>query len=261
MCNVVLAGFSDVETTFFKAILQEHFYNAELFGTFATIEPVEAFAEEQKIELLLLRLHPESRAQTFRTKAKILAKHPGMKVILFDEAEDLDAVLTGLRCGAIDYLYAPYEEEMCKQAIHRAILSLNEISLISEEVPESSHNKKAIVNQLLLYIKTHYQEPIQLQSLAQHVHLNEYYISKLFKETLGLSFSKYLRKFRIERAKVALTQTKQSVREVSEGIGIFDSAYFSRIFKEETGMTPMKYREDFAGNRTVSDLTVALMES
>ncbi|HAP6869770.1 TPA: helix-turn-helix transcriptional regulator, partial [Enterococcus faecium] len=62
-------------------------------------------------------------------------------------------------------------------------------------------------------------------------------------EKFGINFSKYLKKVRISKAKLFLTETRLTLTEICEKVGYTELGYFSRVFKEETGMTPSQYRK------------------
>lgn len=64
-----------------------------------------------------------------------------------------------------------------------------------------------------------------------------------FKEETGLSVTDYIKFAKIERAKVLLKSTNQTVRDYCCCHFFSTRNYFSRIFQEVTGQTPMEYRE------------------
>ena len=101
----------------------------------------------------------------------------------------------------------------------------------------SGHLYKAIQ-----YINEHYFEDIDLTKLAQHVFVSTYYLSHLFRREMGVTFSDYLIKVRVGRAKELLMEGR-SVEEVCERVGYNDSNYFIKIFKKYVGVTPSKYRK------------------
>ena len=72
--------------------------------------------------------------------------------------------------------------------------------------------------------------------------MNRSYISHLFAEKKGISFSAFLRMIRICHAKEFLTDARWSVTDVALMSGYNDTSQFIRIFRQETGMTPKKYR-------------------
>ncbi len=94
----------------------------------------------------------------------------------------------------------------------------------------------------LRYIRQHYAEDLDLQTLAQNVFVSTYYISHLFRSEMGTTFSDYLTKVRLEEAKKHLAQGL-SVEKTAELVGYSDGNYFIKIFKKYVGVTPAKYRK------------------
>lgn len=74
--------------------------------------------------------------------------------------------------------------------------------------------------------------------------MNPAYLSHLFKEKTGESYSAYLKKIRIQKAKKLLEQNNCSITEVGVMTGYNDTSQFIRVFKQEIGMTPKKYRDE-----------------
>ena len=95
--------------------------------------------------------------------------------------------------------------------------------------------------ELLSYIEAHYNEDIGLNELADMVKMNTAYLSVLFKNEVGMSYVKYLTKFRVDQAKKLLREGYK-VYEVSEMVGYNNYRYFSDIFKKYTGQTPNTYK-------------------
>ncbi|PWM48193.1 MAG: hypothetical protein DBX39_06455 [Bacillota bacterium] len=101
----------------------------------------------------------------------------------------------------------------------------------------SEHLYKAIQ-----YINAHYFEDLNLDILAQNVFVSSYYLSHLFRREMGVTFSDYLTKVRVSRAKELLMEGR-SVEDVSGCVGYRDGNYFIKIFKKYVGVTPSKYRK------------------
>lgn len=111
----------------------------------------------------------------------------------------------------------------------------------AEAKPAQSGNE--IVARMTAYVMEHYSMDITVRELAESVFfMNQNYISHLFAEKKGISFSAFLRQVRIEHAKELLKEEKWSVTEVAAMVGYNDTSQFIRIFRQETGMTPKKYR-------------------
>lgn len=94
------------------------------------------------------------------------------------------------------------------------------------------------------YIQMHLDEKIRARDLAELAGYTEYYITHKFKEETGLSVNDYVKRARIERAKILLQSTDLSIQELSEQLCFGSRNYFSRVFSEIAGCTPMEFREN-----------------
>ncbi|WP_299090537.1 response regulator [uncultured Metabacillus sp.] len=103
-------------------------------------------------------------------------------------------------------------------------------------------NKHKAVEKAREYIEKNYDQDITLQEVAELVGMNPNYFSVLFKEEMGLTYIKYLTKYRMEQAKIML-KAGQKISEVSEKVGYLTYRHFSEVFKKYTGMTPGQFKE------------------
>lgn len=94
------------------------------------------------------------------------------------------------------------------------------------------------------YIQTHYEEPITLESLAQHLGLNKSYLCTIFKKATKDSFCNYTNKVRVEESKKLLKNTNNSILDIALAVGFSSASYFNTIFKKLEGKTPLEYRKN-----------------
>lgn len=99
------------------------------------------------------------------------------------------------------------------------------------------------VEESIRYIHRYYAEEISQTSIADAIGISPSYLSKQFKEDLGIGFADFLCNYRLEKAKALLAQTEKSNKEIAGLVGFSDDAYFSRVFKKDTGITPKEYRK------------------
>lgn len=99
------------------------------------------------------------------------------------------------------------------------------------------------VSSALNYINSHYMEDISQVSVADEIGISSVYLSKLFKESLSIGFSEYLRSLRLEKAKSLLQQGNTPIKEIIKDCGFNDYAYFFKAFKKQEGITPKEYIE------------------
>lgn len=101
---------------------------------------------------------------------------------------------------------------------------------------------KPVLSKAMDYIEKHFTEAITLQDVAEHAFASPFYISRLFKKELGVSFVDYLGKLRVDNARRLLCETNLRILEVSERVGIQDAHYFAKLFKKHAGMSPTEFR-------------------
>jgi two-component system response regulator YesN len=92
------------------------------------------------------------------------------------------------------------------------------------------------------YLEGHFPEEVSLTALAEHLHISPFYLSHIFRQSVGITFSEYLARVRIEEAKRLLRSTDLPVGEVAARAGYREPNYFGRVFKRVTGHTPIAWR-------------------
>ncbi|AIQ48836.1 AraC family transcriptional regulator [Paenibacillus sp. FSL R7-0273] len=88
------------------------------------------------------------------------------------------------------------------------------------------------------YIHKHYAEDITLETLASQLFISKNYLNQLFKKVTGETFTNYVIRVRIEKAKALLQSGNHLIYEVSEMVGYQNVPYFSTLFKKYCGVSP-----------------------
>lgn len=101
---------------------------------------------------------------------------------------------------------------------------------------------KFMIEQAMIYLQQNYMRDISLDSCADHLGTNPFFLSKSFKQVTGRNFIDYLTELRMEKAKELLRDTGLRICDVAQQVG-YQHSYFNRIFKKLEGMTPTRYRE------------------
>lgn len=124
--------------------------------------------------------------------------------------------------------------------IHEAL----ETSITDAIVSASNYTltNNTIVKKVEKYILNHYRDDINLTIIAEHVHMNGSYLSRLYKKETGININEKISYIRIEKAKELLSSTDLKVYEVAEQVGIKNPTYFSILFKKCTGLYPNNYK-------------------
>lgn len=91
------------------------------------------------------------------------------------------------------------------------------------------------------FIAQNYCGHVTLAEIADSVHVNRSYLSRIYKERTGKNVFDVINARRVEKAKELLQTTNMRVYEVALFVGFEDAAYFSRFFKRYTGVSPKKF--------------------
>lgn len=110
-------------------------------------------------------------------------------------------------------------------------------------VRSAEETKPNIITQIQRYIDTHYFEPLSLTTLSKQFYLSPSYLSALFSQSIGITFSDYLERIRMEQSAVLLRTTGRTISEIADAVGYKSSRYFCRLFKTYYACTPTEYRQ------------------
>lgn len=135
-------------------------------------------------------------------------------------------------------LLASYVEEKIKLHEFRRVKEDESFypSLLDIEPTLSEPIRKA-----MNIIRKRISRKITLEQVASSVGYSPSQFSRKFKRETGMTFSKCLRRLRIELAQYLLKDLNKGICEVAYEVGYSDVPSFLRAFKEETGMTPRRW--------------------
>ncbi|WP_456276005.1 response regulator [Bacillus sp. AK128] len=123
-----------------------------------------------------------------------------------------------------------------------------ETNQLIEKIQESYENHSAelevgSIQRIKKYIIEHAHEDISLETIGEMVGLSPIYISKIFKEQLGINYINFLTECRIEKAKKLMRDPEKSLKEITFEVGYHDPNYFSKVFKKMCNSSPTEYRK------------------
>lgn len=119
----------------------------------------------------------------------------------------------------------------------------NHLSLVANQmVLQHSHTEPAIIRRAKDFIQEHYTEKLTLEQVAKRVNASTFYFCKIFKKVVGLNFTEYVSRVRIEKAKTLLLNRQLRISEIAFEVGFESLTHFNRIFKKILGVSPTEYR-------------------
>lgn len=140
-----------------------------------------------------------------------------------------------------------YDMNVLNQAVsfqELSILASNLIESIARAIASSNYSGSSQIIKLAIQdINENYRNKISLKTVADHLHTNPSYLSTLFKQEMGMTFTDYLNQVRINRSCELLANTNLSLVDVSFQAGFDGQSYFTKVFRKIKGATPKDYRK------------------
>lgn len=151
--------------------------------------------------------------------------------------------------GIIDYQQLEQQKllEAMMDSQNYSELQAELAGLIKKINPIKLNGDSADISPIIMRMKSmiheFYNTGITLDEIADRLNITPEYLGAMFHKEMGVNFSAYIKKCRINKAKELLLGTQLKLYEISEKIGYSDAKYFSRVFKECTGQHPADYRK------------------
>ena len=109
---------------------------------------------------------------------------------------------------------------------------------------ETYFKKIRLANDLMFYIYTHIETDINMDELAKSMHIDKFYLHKIFKEIFGRNIYESIKSIRLQKASnLLLTNTHTNISQIANACGYSSQTSFIRAFKERFGMTPNVWRK------------------
>ena len=106
---------------------------------------------------------------------------------------------------------------------------------------QTGHREVELVKQ---YIYRNFGSELGIDMLADMVYLAPSYLSTVFKKETGQNLSKFIKSYRMERAKDMLENSMAKIVDIGATCGYQNVSYFCSSFREFYGVSPQKFREN-----------------
>lgn len=95
----------------------------------------------------------------------------------------------------------------------------------------------------LNYVQEHFTQKIRQEDIALQLHISVRYLSKIFKNYMGVTLSNYINIYRINRSIELMQNTSLTLTEIALQVGFKDSQHYSKVFMNVVNATPSHYRK------------------
>jgi len=166
----------------------------------------------------------------------------------------VESMLSKLLNTALKYSI-PQNSENVFYAMEDAVLnSLSIGELMSDiwallarllQIPEMKPQKidtPYFFEEIKKYLENNISNPVSLQTLCGAFGISQTYASRLFRKYADTTFTDFLTRLRVEKAKEYLSvEPKIPIKDIAQMVGFQDQFYFSKVFRSVTGVPPSEY--------------------
>ena len=126
------------------------------------------------------------------------------------------------------------------------IYLINLSDIIFDEQNQNIDGKATLaITKIQKHILDNLRDDPSLNDLAELVHFNPSYLSRLYKQMTGITLQSYIDDVKISKAKDYLRDDKKKINEISSDLGFISAHYFSKFFKRHMNVSPQQYRDSF----------------
>lgn len=116
------------------------------------------------------------------------------------------------------------------------------LEALTVSISGTGRNMSSIVREVKNYIEAHILQDFSREDIANALHFNPDYLSRVFKKETGVILSDYIITRRMTMARKLLEETNDRVADIAHQLGYNHFSHFARQFRNITGQSPQEYR-------------------
>jgi YesN/AraC family two-component response regulator len=244
MFKLLIAEDEPLERMALRKIVNREFYNIDVIEDAKNGSEAIEKTKTYRPDIILMDIRmPETNG--IEAQKKIIQFHPNVKSIILTAYSDFNYAQEAIKYGVADYLLKPAKPEDIKRAINKVIELIQMNPSLNGHAHQENIEKcdQPILQNAIRFIEKNFTKELKLKEIADLIHLNPQYFSRFFKKETGLTFTEYITKLRIGKAKRLLTDTDMPIYRVASEVGFSDAAYFSKVFLKYEHQSPFSYKK------------------
>ncbi|HNW44353.1 MAG TPA: response regulator [Elusimicrobiales bacterium] len=215
----------------FKLWFEEY----DITGAASAGEALALLARPNEFDLVILDVQmPGMDGLAALDKIKELA--PEKRVIIMTAFSTKDVAIHALTGKADNYVEKPFDLKTMRAAIEKELLAKT-----GAENP-GDMDVAGKIEHVRRFLEGNCFKKVTLKDAAAVVFLTPKYLSRLFRQQAGMSFSRYKLSVKMDQAKRMLRTTGRTIKQVSAKLGYANAESFIRQFEKLVRTTPSSYR-------------------
>ncbi|MFC7258529.1 GlxA family transcriptional regulator [Streptomyces lutosisoli] len=197
------------------------------------------------------------RATThWSTARQLAADHPSVEVdadpiFIRDGRVWTGAGITACLDLTLALVVEDFGEAVALRVARQLVMYLKRPSGQSQfSVPIEPVSTTRRMDDLRHHIARHLADRLTVADLAQHAHVSERQLTRIFKTELGMTPAGYIESARVEAARNRLESTDDTLERVASVCGFNTIDTLIRAFRRKLNTTPTEYRSRFRHSRT-----------
>ena len=156
---------------------------------------------------------------------------------------DFEFARQGMALEVADYLIKPVTQEDALRVLEHVErrLSGKKTKMKGSRLRSRYPDAHPTILKSLDILESSYAGKINQRDLAAELGVSPEYFSYLFSRNIGMTFSEFLRRLRVEKARELYASGECPKQEVPYAVGFSDAKYFAQVFKAVTGESPAEY--------------------
>lgn len=234
-----------------KGILEQEGYNV-IINIVTVPDAIKAIEEHDPI-LILLDINLNQDIDGISLGNYLLKKDtiPFIYITSFSDNTTIDRVKDTRPHGIIIKPFKPLDIKTTVSVVlnnykHKKIDVLRNQEISTDDAP-------FILKEVVKYIDSNISNRIDINELTQMTRWSSQHFIRVFTQFMGDTPYQYILKKKMEKAKVLISETDISMKDIAFELGFQSYGNFCKLFKRETDKNPNEYRKFNCINRYINN--------
>ena len=231
----------------------------QVFQAFSVAQAKKIF-QEHPVDILLCDIEMPTE-NGFDLLNWIHSEGYEVECIFLTAHADFTYAKEAIRMESFDYILKPVRYSEIESVVSRAMKKieakrdLNRLAHVGKQIenqalpsftnPETEEDESVKrMQQVKRYIARNLDCDLKRDEIAESVHLNPNYLSRLFTRMEGISLKDYITQEKMRMARELIKTTRFSISIIAMKVGYTNISHFSQVYRQYFGISPSEERKE-----------------